>query len=363
MIDRRSFAEIDWVLIGLLLVNSAIGVLTIYSASHYLTPSYYLKQVFWIVFSLALLFLLMSVDYKILSTYSLYVYVGLVGLLLTMLAFARLVHGTRSWLTFRFFQVQPSEVTKIVLILLLAQIFSEFKRNFLTANATLMSALLAGLPMLFIAFQPDLGTALSFLPVLLGALILAGLRKKSIVILLLATLALTVVGWNFYLKDYQKRRLTTLVSPGQDPQGSGYHILQSKIAIGSGGLLGKGFKKGTQSQLRFLPARHTDFVFSVIGEEFGFVGVVVVIFCYFLFLRRIFLSVHKSRDRAGVYIIFMVGMMIAFQFFVNVLMVTGLLPVVGVPLPLISYGGSSLLTNYLAVALVLNVKMRRMANV
>jgi rod shape determining protein RodA len=363
MIDRRSFAEIDWALIGLLLVNSAIGVLTIYSASHYLIPGYYLKQVFWIVISLALLFLLMSVDYKILATYSLYVYVGLVGLLISMLVFARLVHGHKSWLTLRFFQVQPSEVTKIVLILLLAQIFSEFKKNFLTTNATLLSALLTGLPMLFIAFQPDLGTALSFLPVLLGALILAGLRKKSIVILLLATLALTVVGWNFYLKDYQKRRLTTLVSPGQDPQGSGYHILQSKIAIGSGGLLGKGFKKGTQSQLRLLPARHTDFVFSVIGEEFGFVGVVVVIFFYFIFLRRIFLSIHKSRDRTGVYIIFMVGMMIAFQFFVNVLMVTGLLPVVGVPLPLISYGGSSLLTNYLAVALVLNVKMRRMANV
>ncbi len=363
MIDRRAFGEIDWVLIGLLLLNSAIGVFTIYSSSHYLAANYYLKQVFWIVFSLTLLFVLMSFDYKILFSYSLTVYIVLLGLLSGMLVFARLVHGTKSWLTFRFFQIQPSEVTKLVVILLLAQMFSEFKRNYLTTNLTLLSLFLVGLPMLLVALQPDLGTSLSFLPILAGAMILAGLKRKSVVILLLATLALGAVGWNFYLKDYQKRRLTTLVSPGQDPQGSGYHILQSKIAIGSGGFLGKGFKKGTQSQLRFLPARHTDFVFSVIGEEFGFAGVVAVMFFYFLFLRRIFLSIHKSRDRAGVYIVFMVGMMIAFQFFVNVLMVVGLLPVVGVPLPLISYGGSSLLTNYLAVALVLNVKMRRLANV
>jgi rod shape determining protein RodA len=145
--------------------------------------------------------------------------------------------------------------------------------------------------------------------------------------------------------------------------GAGYHTIQSKIAIGSGGFLGKGYKKGTQSQLRFLPARHTDFILSVIGEEFGFMGVFIMLLCYFLFLSRLFTSVNKSRDRAGVYIIFMVALTISFQFCVNVFMTIGLFPIAGVPLPLVSYGGSSLLTNYLAVSLVLNIKMRRFVNV
>ena len=176
-------------------------------------------------------------------------------------------------------------------------------------------------------------------------------------------LTLGVAVWNFGLKDYKKNRLTTLIFPGQDPLGSGYHIIQSKIAIGSGGFLGKGFRKGTQSQLRFLPARHTDFIFSVIGEEFGFIGVVLVMLFYFFFLLRLFHSIGLSRDREGVYIIFLVAMMITFQFFINVMMVIGLFPIAGIPLPLLSYGGSSLLTNYLGISLVLNVKMRRFVNV
>jgi rod shape determining protein RodA len=183
-----------------------------------------------------------------------------------------------------------------------------------------------------------------------------------VVWILLLTVLAGIAGWNFYLKDYQKERLMTVVFPGRDPQGSGYHILQSRIALGSGGFLGKGFTLGTQSQLKFLPARHTDFVFSVIGEEFGFVGVFAVLFLYGVFLSRLFQAVRKSRDRAGVYIVFMVSLMISFQLLVNVAMVIGLFPIVGIPLPLLSYGGSSLLANFLGVGLVLNVKMRRFAN-
>ena len=204
---------------------------------------------------------------------------------------------------------------------------------------------------------------MSYFPLLAAALILAGLNKKTLSILLICAVFIGFFSWSFGLKDYQKKRLTTLVFPGKDPLGSGYHIHQSKIAIGSGGLLGKGYAKGTQSQLRFLPARHTDFIFSVVGEEFGFAGVLVIFLFYYLFLARIFRSVRKSKDRAGVYIIFMVGVMISFQFFINVMMVVGLLPIVGIPLPLLSYGGSSLLTNYVAISLVLNVKMRRFVNI
>jgi rod shape determining protein RodA len=194
-------------------------------------------------------------------------------------------------------------------------------------------------------------------------LILAGLKKKAVIGILILSVLAGVAGWTFYLKDYQKQRLATVVFPGRDPQGAGYHILQSKIAIGSGGFLGKGFARGTQSQLKFLPARHTDFVFSVIGEEFGFLGVVGVLMLYYLFLWRLFRSAARSRDRAGIYITFMVGLMISFQLLVNVAMVIGIFPIVGIPLPLLSYGGSSLLANFLGVGLVLNVKMRRFANI
>jgi rod shape determining protein RodA len=222
--------------------------------------------------------------------------------------------------------------------------------------------LVAG-PCLLVALQPDLGTAVSLLPLLAGALILAGLRGKAVIGLAVIALLLGVAGWHFYLKDYQKERLANVIFPGKDPRGSGYHILQSKIAIGSGGLFGKGFKKGTQSQLKFLPARHTDFIFSVIGEEFGFVGVVFILSLYSAFLWRLVRSAPKSRDRAGVYLVFMVSLMFAFQLIVNVAMVIGIFPIVGIPLPLLSYGGSSLLANYLGVSLVLNVKMRRFANI
>ena len=273
MIDRGAFREIDWLLIGLLITNSVIGVIFIYSSSHFLPGNYAMKQVIFIVVSLVFLFLCLAVDYKVLMTYSLFFYQAAMVVLAGLLLFARLVAHTKSWIKLPFFQVQPSELAKIALILLLARIFSEYKKSTLSSNAGVLAILIVLGPFILVAAQPDLGTALTFVPVLLAALILAGLRKKTIAILLVVSLAAGLVGWNFALKDYQKKRLTTLFYPSQDPQGAGYHILQSKIAIGSGGLTGKGFLKGSQSQLRFLPARHTDFIFSVIGEEFGFLGV------------------------------------------------------------------------------------------
>ena len=363
MIDRGSFREIDWVLIGLLVLNSIIGVVFIFSSSHYLPGSYALKQTIFIVVGFALLFLLLAVDYKVLMTYSLYFYLGVMVVLAGLLLFAKLIAHTKSWIRLPFFQVQPSELAKIALILLLARIFSEYKKSTLSSSVGVQAILIVLGPFVLVAVQPDLGTALTFISLLLAVLVLAGLRKKTIVLLLAVSLAVGIVGWNSALKDYQKKRLTTLFYPSQDPKGAGYHILQSKIAIGSGGLTGKGFLKGSQSQLRFLPARHTDFIFSVIGEEFGFLGVFFVMMTSFLMIARMFVSVGMARDRAGVYIIFMASMLIALQFFVNVLMIIGLFPVTGVPLPLLSYGGSSLVSNFLAVGLVINVRMRRFANV
>jgi len=362
MIDRRLIKNIDWYLISLLVLNSLIGVIMIYSASHYMPGSYHWRQLVFIGLGLLALFALLLVDYKVLMAFSFYFYGAVVFVLMMMLIFGQFT-SKGSWIRLRYFGVQPSELAKVVLILVLARFFSEYKRNQATPSAVITSSALVGLPFVLVALQPDLGTAVSFLPLLLGSLILAGLKKKAVIAIVILGVLAGLAGWSFFLKDYQKQRLSTVVFPGRDPKGAGYHILQSKIAIGSGGLLGKGFARGSQSQLRFLPARHTDFVFSVIGEEFGFIGIFGMLLLYYLFLRRLFRSAPKSRDRAGVYIISMVSLMISFQLVINVAMVIGIFPIVGIPLPLLSYGGSSLLANFLAVGLVLNVTMRRFANI
>jgi len=363
MIDRNQLQNIDWILILLLLLNSAVGVAFIHSSSQLLSGDYALKQFFWILAGLAALALLVSIDYRYLVAYSPYLYAFFVLVLAGITFFGRQTAGIKSWIVLPFLQIQPSEAGKLVVILVLAHVFSGYRRDILSLGKALASGFLVGIPMVLMIFQPDLGTALTYIPILLAAFVLAGLRKSTLVAFLILALLGGVLGWNVVLRDYQKQRLTTLLAPQKDPLGAGYHTLQSKIAIGSGGFLGKGYKKGSQSQLRFLPARHTDFIFSVIGEEVGFLGVSGVFLLYCLFLARLFLSADKARDRAGVFITFMVSVMIAFQFFINVFMTVGLFPVTGVPLPLLSYGGSSLITNYLAVGLVLNVKMRRFVNV
>jgi rod shape determining protein RodA len=363
MLDRSHFQSIDWILITLTLVNSLIGVIMIHSSSHYIPGGFAQKQIFFILIGILLMFVLISVDYNFFVEYSPYIYLVVVLVLGGILMFGSLTAGTKSWIRLPFIRIQPSEITKVAMILILAFLFREFRSSFVSLKLGLFSSGLVAVPLFLVALQPDLGTALTYLPILLGALLLAGINKKIVIWLIIIGLVLGFLGWNFFLKDYQKDRIRTLIFPQKDPLGSGYHILQSKIAIGSGGLFGKGYKEGTQSQLRFLPARHTDFIFSVIGEEFGFAGIVVALSFYFLFLSRLLWSVYQSRDRAGVYIVFMVFLMFASQFLINVLMTVGLFPVAGIPLPLYSYGGSSLVTNYIAIALVVNVKMRRFVNV
>jgi len=363
MIDRRLVKEIDWVLLGLVLAMSLVGVLFIYSSAHYLPGGFHLRQLAWIGISILGLGFVLAVDYKFFVALAGYLYVLVVVLLAATLVFARLVAGTKSWISLGLMQMQPSELAKIAVILVFARLFAGTRSPYLSTGRTLAALAAAAVPLLLIVAQPDLGTATTFVAIVGGAFILAGLRRRAVVILLLTAVVLGIGGWNLALKDYQKRRVTTLINPAGDPRGSGYQVIQSKIAIGSGGLAGTGFKKGTQSQLRFLPARHTDFIFSVIGEETGFLGVLTVMALYFALLARMFRAVTKARDRAGVYIVFMASTLIAFQFLVNVLMVIGLLPVVGITLPFISYGGSSLLTSYVACGLVMNVTMRRFANV
>lgn len=359
MLDRRIFREIDSVTILLMVVVSTVGIVFVYSAIYFQASQFVWRQIIWLLVSLLALLVAIMIDYKFLISISVPLYVLMNVILLGLLFFGKLVANTRSWIVLGPFQAQPSEVTKIAVILVLARLFSEYREDHLSFKGFVVSSLVVGLPATLTALQPDLGTALTYLPILVGVYILTGMRRKYLVIILAVVLVTGFVGWNYALKDYQKKRIETLLTPNQDPRGAGYQLRQSKIAIGSGGLIGKGYHKGTQSQLRFLPARHTDFIMAVIAEELGFLGLLGVFGIYFLLIYRFFSTVWVSADRAGVYLAFLVTMMIACQFLINVMMLVGLFPITGIPIPFLSYGGSSLLANFLAASLVINVRMRR----
>jgi len=363
MIDRVQLREIDWVLTALIVANTLVGIILIYGASFYSGGGFAWKQLLWMAAGWLVFFLTISIDYKVWMAFAPYLY-GLFLLFMTgLFFFGRTVAGSRSWIRIAFIGGQPSELAKVVVLLLLARVFSEYRASNATTGMIALCLALVGVPVGLILLQPDFGTAICFMPILFGALILAGFTKKTLAVFLLGSVLLGTVGWNFFLKDYQKKRIEMMINPAQDPRGAGYHILQSQIAIGSGGLTGKGYLKGTQSRLRFLPARHTDFIFAVLGEDFGFAGIFVVMAAYFAMLARMFKSVGQSRDRSGIYITFLASSLIAFQFLVNIFMIVGLLPITGIPIPLLSYGGSSLLATYFALGLIVNVKMRRFANV
>ncbi|MBM3297798.1 MAG: rod shape-determining protein RodA, partial [Candidatus Aminicenantes bacterium] len=303
MINRRHLGEVDWLLLGVLILNSIVGCVLIYSAMHYLPGQFHLRQAVWIVVCLTALGLVLIVDYKALVAYAPFLYGAGILMLGGLLLWGRLTAGTKSWYRLASVGFQPSELMKVFLILLLARLFGDYRRNRISAAMLVLSGSVVGLPLILVVLQPDMGTAVSYIPIFLGVLILAGLSRRTAVVLLLLALGIGFLGWNVLLQDYQKQRLVTLISPGQDPQGAGYQIQQSKIAIGSGGLSGKGFKQGSQSQLNFLPARHTDFIFAVLGEESGFIGILAVTAAIFFMLYRLFRIVALARDRAGVYLV------------------------------------------------------------
>lgn len=361
MLDRRIFKEIDVLTILLMVIISIIGIVFVYSAIYIQASQFVWRQVVFLLVSLLALLIAIMIDYKFLLTISIPLYILMNLILLGLLLFGQVVANTKSWIVLGSFQIQPSELTKIAVILVLARIFSDYREDLLSLKAFVLSSVLVGIPAFLTALQPDLGTALTYVPILVGTYILAGIKKKYLVIILILSLIAGFGGWNLALKDYQKKRIETLLTPNQDPRGSGYQLRQSKIAIGSGGLTGKGYHKGTQSQLRFLPARHTDFIMAVIAEEMGFLGLLVVFALYLLFLYRLFSTGWLSPDRAGIYLAFLVAMLISCQFLINVMMLVGLFPITGIPVPFLSYGGSSLLSSFLACSLVINVRMRRFA--
>jgi rod shape determining protein RodA len=259
------------------------------------------------------------------------------------------------------FHFQVSEFAKLVLVLLIARYLTELKGERVEAADLLKLGGLFGLPVLLVMKQPDLGTSLTYVPILAVGVLLAGTRWQYVAAVVVLLALVLPVGWRFALKDYQRERLLTFANPGRDPRGSGYQVIQSQIAVGSGGIWGKGVTRGYQTQLRFLPVPHTDFIFSAFSEEHGFVGVVFAMGLYFLLLMQILHNAQTAPDRAGMFICMGVGAVLLFHVLVNVGMVVGRMPVTGIPLPLMSAGGSNTLSMFLMLGLVNNVRLRRFA--
>jgi len=270
--------------------------------------------------------------------------------------------GSRRWLNLGFFNLQPSEFAKATLALVLAKLLGESRKPAVTNNELFIAVVLTAIPLLFIAQQPDLGTAVTLLPILFVVAFAAGLPMKYVAALAIVAALSAPVAWKFALQDYQRERVETFLNPEQDARGAGYQQIQARITVGSGGLWGKGFREGTQGQLRFLPVAHNDFIFSVLAEEQGFVGVVVVLGLYLFVIMRSLDAARLAKDRLGAYLVLGVLATFTFQVIYNITMSAGLAPVKGLTLPLMSYGGSSMIATLAGFGLILNVRMRRFTN-
>jgi rod shape determining protein RodA len=364
MFERRLYYHIDWLLLAAVALLCAIGVTMIYSttadptrgASHL-----WLTQVYAIVLGLGAMAVMLSLDYRTLADKSHLIYLGLLALLLYVLLFGTVAGGARRWVSLRVVNLQPSEFARIVLSLVLAKFFGENRGRPTWIDFAIAGGLTA-VPLALIAKEPDLGTAFTLLPVAAAVAYLAGMRMKVFGILLVAFVLATPIAWKFVLKDYQKSRISTFIDPSQDAKGAGYQQIQARITVGSGGLTGKGFRKGTQGQLRFLPVAHNDFIFSVLAEEQGFAGVLVALGLYLFVILRSLEAARLAKDRLGAYLVLGVLAGFVFQVIYNITMSAGLAPVKGLTLPLMSYGGSSMIATLAGFGLVLNVRMRRFTN-
>lgn len=359
----RSFRDLDWPLMIIVVALCALGVLQIFSATlDTVWKDTWWKQIVYILAGFLLLWLVTFIDYHTLLSQVPLLYGLAVATLVVTLFAGKLVFGSRRWIPLGAgFHFQVSEFTKVVLVLLVARYLSELKSERLEGRDLWKLIGLIGLPMALVMRQPDLGTSLTYIPILASGVFLAGLRWRYLAVMILATALVLPVGW-VLLKDYQRARLVTFLDPAQDPRGSGYQVIQSRIAVGSGGMWGKGVTRGSQTQLRFLPVPHTDFIFSAFAEEHGFVGVVVALGLYFLLLMQIVQNAQTAPDRAGMFVCMGICSLVLFHLLVNVGMVVGRMPVTGIPLPLMSYGGSSILSMFLMLGLVNNVRLRSFVN-
>lgn len=361
MIDRRLLVHFDWIIFFLTISLSVIGIINIYSATLIDSNNLYQKQLIWFLIGLGFMLLITFINYIHLERLAYPIYGLSIALLIATFLFGRTTAGATRWLNLGFVSFQPSEFAKIAIIIILAKIFSNTAKVPVKGMSTkdlMLPSLLVFIPFILIAKQPDMGTAILTFFIFASMVIFAKVRVKTLIGIIAVSLPMIPIGWHF-LKGYQKARLMSFRDPTLDPLGTGYHILQSKIAIGSGGILGNGFTHGTQGQLRFLPEHHTDFIFSVLAEEWGFAGSFIVLTLYFILILWGLNIAQNAKDRLGAFLAFGVSSMLLWHIAINIGMVTGMLPVVGVPLPFMSYGGSFLLTTMIGAGILANVSMRR----
>ncbi len=373
MIDRRLVINFNWTIFILMLLIIAIGVVNLYSSTYVIKPSQsdtcmffcnpvFTRQILWIVIGFGAFILATLFDYHKLQYFAPAIYFFGLVLLGAVLVVGEESHGAVRWLRIGSFQFQPSEFEKLILVISIAawgasdsvKLYPPFKELFIFI-------ILNALPCLLVFIEPDLGTAILLAVNSLTMLFCLGIRKKLIIILAIFGLVTAFPLWQYGLKDYQKDRIRVALDPDRDPKKRGYHTRQAGIAIGSGQLEGKGYLQGTQSKLRFLPERHTDFAFAVWAEEWGFIGASTLILLFAIFIYFCFQASFSAKDRFGSLLIIGLASNIAWETVINIGMVIGFLPVVGVPLPFISYGGSSMLKTMIAVGLIQNVCMRKHA--
>ncbi len=362
-LDRRYFHNFDWGLLLLVLVISGMALMNLYSASYppsaYGIPPYLKQCYLFLMGGMGILFIL-CFDYTELHFWNYPFYILIILLLAFVLVAGNSAGGAQRWVNLGLFKLQPSELAKLMLVVTLASYYSRKDEDVgYGVKEMVTPVLLTLLPFLLILKQPDLGTALMLGIIFVSMTVFAKIHWQTYVVGIGLGCFGGVFAWFNLLRPYQKRRIETLLDPGKDPMGQGYQILQSKIAVGSGGINGKGYLEGTQGHLHFLPERHTDFAFSVWGEEWGFSGSLFFLVAYFSMLIWGLYVAMTARDRFGVFLAYGVVMLIFWQAVINLLMILGFLPVVGIPLPLVSYGGSSLLTTLLALGILMNVRMRR----
>jgi rod shape determining protein RodA len=360
-----TFRDFDWALLGMVCLLCAVSVLEIYSATlHTKYTGFHTKQMFWIGAGMVAMFIFAKIDYHRLIDWVPWAYgVCLLSLVAVKLVGTKVL-GARRWIKIGPMHFQPSEWVKLILILAVARYFANLGGRRLTWVDIFKAFGLVGLPMVLVIIQPDLGTTLTYVPILVAGLFLGGINVRQALVLITCGVVLVAGVWTSgkVLKPYQKARLTSFINPDNDPKGSGYQIRQSLIAVGSGGVWGKGAAKGTQTQGDFLPIPHADFIFAAFGEEHGFVGSLLVLLLYFSILMRLIQNAQTAADLSGSLVIMGVVAVLTFQIAVNVGMVIGFMPVTGIPLPLMSYGGSSVLFTFLALGVAMNVRMRRFVN-
>ncbi len=360
--EGRLYLQIDWTLLLLIVTITGLGLLNLYSTSASFSAPIFTQQIYWIFLGFSAFFITATIDYRFYDRVANVLYILGVISLVAVLVLGRIFFGSRRWLSLGPVVIQPSELMKIILILVMAHYIhntppkTEEGRSL---QELVMPAVLVGIPAILILIQPDLGTMMILLLVFFSIMFLLKLRLRSLITLMASALVLLPLIWSFVLQEYQKSRVLTFLDPASDPTGEGWHIRQSMFAIGSGRWIGKGFMAGTQSQYHFLPAQWSDFPFAVWAEEWGFVGAALLVSLYFILIFWALRLAATTRDRFASVICLGVGALFFWHTVINIGMVMGLLPIVGVTLPLFSHGGSSMLTFMVAAGLLMNVSSRR----